>query len=336
MAYETDRANGPCELRSVPCDYCGANEAEVLLTAADPMGTVPGEFNVVVCRRCGLARTDPQPTPETLGLAYPMDYSPHDASVQVPPPPTGFRRWCLVNYRGYPLGRRAPAVVRALLGPLAAIKFRGRYWIGYLPYEGDGRLLDFGCGIGRYVAQMAAAGWKAEGLDPASKAVSAGRRAGLTIHQGTLPGTDLPDGRYDVITMWHALEHVPSPKATLEAARRLLRPGGRLMVVVPRFDSLSSRWSGVSWYGLRLPRHLTHFTTAFLRRHVDAAGFEVKQICSLRRPSFVRETLATLAEDRGSAVLRRLSRWRFPARLLSHISLLARRTDEVVCLARRP
>ena len=52
-----------------------------------------------------------------------------------------------------------------------------------------------------------------------------GREAGLMLHLGTLPGADLPPQVYDVVTMWQALEHVPSPKATLEAVRRLLRPG---------------------------------------------------------------------------------------------------------------
>jgi SAM-dependent methyltransferase len=321
----------------VPCDYCGASEAGALVTAPDRAGALGGMFTVVVCRRCGLARTSPRPAPPWLAAAYPADYDPHAAlAARTFRRPGGFLRWALINYRDYPLGRRAPAILRAAAWPAAALKFRGRRWIGYLPYEGTGRLLDVGCGAGRYVGRMAAAGWRAEGLDAAPRAVEAGRRAGLALHHGTLPGADLPDDAYDAITLWHSLEHVPSPMATLRAARRHLRPGGRLLIVVPRLDSLSARWFGPAWYGLELPRHLTHFTAATLGRHVAAAGFVVERLASLRRPAFIRRSLELAAADMGGGLRRALARSRAAARLLSHLARLAGRTDEVVCWARRP
>jgi cyclopropane fatty-acyl-phospholipid synthase-like methyltransferase len=85
----------------------------------------------------------------------------------------------------------------------------------YLPYAGEGRLLDFGCGSGENVARMAAAGWKAEGIDLSAEAVAAGRAAGLPLRVGTLPGMDLPRESFDTVTAWGSLEHVPSPLATL-------------------------------------------------------------------------------------------------------------------------
>jgi len=335
MTLKAGETAGTCELQSVPCDHCGCKDTDVLFSTPDWTGIVTGRFSVAVCRTCGLARTDPQPTPETLALAYGKDYGPHDATVKTTEAPRGLLRWCLANYRGYPLGRPAPALLRALLKPLAAMKFRNRYWVGYVPYDGDGRLLDLGCGIGRYVARMAVAGWKAEGLEPAPRAVQTGRTAGLTIREGTLPGTTLPEASYDVVTMWHVLEHVPSPKATLEAVRRLLRPGGRVMVIGPRLDSLGARWFGPYWYGVELPRHLTHFTKATLRRHIEAAGLEVERMTSLRRPTFVRRSMALMAKDKDSAVCRLLARGRLIPRLLSHVASVVGRTDEMVCMARR-
>jgi len=213
----------------------------VLFSTPDWTGIVTGRFSVAVCRTCGLARTDPQPTPETLALAYGKDYGPHDATVKTTEAPRGLLRWCLANYRGYPLGRPAPALLRALLKPLAAMKFRNRYWVGHVPYVGDGRLLDLGCGIGRYVARMAVAGWKAEGLEPAPRAVQAGRTAGL----------------------------------------------------------------------------------------------EVERMTSLRRPTFVRRSMALMAKDKDSAVCHLLARGRLVPRLLSHVASVVGRTDEMVCMARR-
>ena len=335
MSTTSEQNATPLQLREVPCDFCGSTEADPVMSGPDRFCGLPGEFHVVACRQCGLARTNPQPTVETLGAAYPDAYSPHRAEVAAPEPPRGFLRWVLVNYRGYPLGERGCPVLRTFAWPAAKLKLRNRKFVGYLDYEGDGRLLDFGCGIGRYVAQMAAAGWKAEGIDLVPEAVAAGRNAGLTIHQGTLPGTELPTDYYDLVTLWHALEHVPSPKATLEAVRPLLKPGGRLVVVCPLSDSLAARWFGSAWYGLDLPRHLTHFTRATLRRHVEAAGFAVERTQCIRRPTFVNRSYEYLARETGSALHRWLGRSHAVARLFSHVALALGRTDEMLFVARR-
>jgi len=328
-------SHSPWQLEEVPCDYCGSRDADVLLRGRDRAHGMPGEFNVVACRRCGLARTSPRPTVESLAAAYPEEYPEHQVDGREARAPQGLLRWALVNRRGYPLGRRSPAAVRWLMAPLAAAALSGRRTFGYLPYTGEGRLLDFGCGVGGYVATMAAAGWKSEGIDMSAEAVRRGREAGLTLHLGTLPGADLAPQLYEVVTMWQALEHVPSPKATLEAVRRLLRPGGRLLVVCPRLDSLDARWFGAAWFALELPRHLTHFTAATLRRHLEAAGFEVETLRSVRRPAILRRSFAQVADETGRAIHRRLARSRVVPGLVSWISLLAGRTGQMMCVARR-
>ena len=328
-------SHSPWQLEEVPCDYCGSRDADVLLRGRDRAHGMPGEFNVVACRRCGLARTSPRPAVESLAAAYPEEYPEHQVDGREARAPQGLLRWALVNRRGYPLGRRSPAAVRWLMAPLAAAALSGRRTFGYLPYTGEGRLLDFGCGVGGYVATMAAAGWKSEGIDMSAEAVRRGREAGLTLHLGTLPGADLAPQLYEVVTMWQALEHVPSPKATLEAVRRLLRPGGRLLVVCPRLDSLDARWFGAAWFALELPRHLTHFTAATLRRHVEAAGFAVETLRSVRRPAILRRSFAQVADETGRAIHRRLARSRVVPGLVSWISLLAGRTGQMMCVARR-
>ena len=77
---------------------------------------------------------------------------------------------------------------------------------------------------------MSAAGWHAQGMDMSAQAVKTGRDAGLTIHQGTLPGTDLDGEQFDVTTMWQAIEHVPSPTATLTAINGILKPDRKSVV----------------------------------------------------------------------------------------------------------
>jgi 2-polyprenyl-3-methyl-5-hydroxy-6-metoxy-1,4-benzoquinol methylase len=333
MSAIHENPGSPLELEDVPCDYCGATEADVVLTHGDPLGILPGEFSVVACRKCGLRRTNPRPTPATLGNTYPSGYACHQGGPTEPP--QGLLRWALVNFHNYPLGKKAPALLRWLGWPAAALRLRNRKIIGYLPYQSEGRLLDFGCGGGRYVAQMAALGWKAEGIDMAPAAVETGRKAGLTIHQGTLPGASLPKQHYDLVTMWHVLEHVPSPMATLKAVGEIMKPGGRLAVVCPMGDSLTARWFGGAWYGTDLPRHLTHFTRATLRRHLEAAGFVVERTHSIRRPTFVRRSLTIQARDSGNAFYAYLARGELMARFESHIALSLRKTAEMLFVVRR-
>jgi len=338
-AAATDTApapSGPWRLADVPCDFCGEADADVLLTGRDRAFGLPGEFAVVRCRACGLVRTNPQPTQESLATAYPEAYSPYQDGTRSPRPPEGALRWALVNILGYPLGEPAGPVVQALRGPWARWRLTRRRNVGYLPYAGEGRLLDVGCGAGRYLARMAAAGWTAEGLDASPTAVRVCREAGLVCHQGTLPGANLEAASFDAVTLWAALEHVPSPLATLRAARDLLRPGGRVLASVPNIESLAARHFGDAWYGLDLPRHLTHFSPATLARHFEKAGLEVERIHPRARPTFTRHSYAWLADETGKRRHRRLARSRLWVGLIATAGRLLGRAYDLVVIARRP
>jgi len=331
----TDTNNQPdatWELEEVPCDFCGSADSDVVLAGPDRLHKLPGEFNVVTCRQCSLSRTSPRPTLESLPAAYPQQYDPYSKAPKHAPP-KGLLRWSLVNFLDYPLGDKAPAIVRALGRPLAMRVLNKRRNLGYLPYRGEGKLLDFGCGAAGYVAKMAAAGWDAQGMDMSAQAVEAGRNAGLTIHQGTLPGSDLGGQLFDVVTMWQAIEHVPSPTRTLSAINDILKPGGRLLVVCPQFDSRAADKFGACWYALDLPRHLTHFTRATLQAQIESAGFKVEKMLSTVRPSVVRKSWGYLAHDSGLEVHHRKSRSRFSVGLFCKLAGLAGRGSQMLCIA---
>ena len=271
-----------------------------------------------------------------MAAAYPPDYDPHQSDSSKPSPPTGLLRWALANLHGYPLGRRSPAPVRAILGPAGRWVLAGRRAIKYLPMTGAGRLLDFGCGAGDMVAAMAAAGWKAEGVDASPQAVRTARARGLDGPRGHAAGPGAAGGlvRRDYAVALAGAR--AEPKATLEAVRRLLVPGGRVLVAVPRLDSLDVRWFGPCWWGLDVPRHLTHFTRAALRRHLEAAGLEVERVRAYRHPMIFRRSLALMAEDPGRWFHRTLSHSRFVVGLASLAALAAGKTGQMAAIARRP
>jgi SAM-dependent methyltransferase len=257
LAAQSCTAAPPIAWEECACLLCGGAHLTPLLESADPRSGL--RFLVVKCNRCGLAFTNPRPDPITIQQFYPDDYRCHKPKDR--------------------LDKSDPLMK-------------------LLPKHGPARLLDFGCGGGDFLARMHAVGWIVTGLDSSEAAVQNVReRHKLPAHVGTLPCPLFADATFEAITMRQALEHTHEPLDVLRAAHRLLAPGGRLIVAVPNFDSLAAAWFGANWFGLDVPRHLTHFTPSTLRLMLSRAGFERVEIRQETRTSWIRHS----AERSGKA-----------------------------------
>jgi SAM-dependent methyltransferase len=139
------------------------------------------------------------------------------------------------------------------------------------------RVLDVGCGNGAFLMGLLqhhdAEAW---GLDIARGALDQLARLDgrLRLVAGELHQADLPEEHFDLITLWHALEHDGDPVGVLRRAGQLLRPGGSLVAEVPNAAGLIARLCGRCWLGWDLPRHLVHFSAATLRRTALKAGLD--------------------------------------------------------------
>lgn len=205
-----------------------------------------------------------------------------------------------------------------------------------LPWHGQGRLLDFGCGSGEFLRLMSSRGWSVTGLDSSSRAVDRIRQElGLNALVGSLPHLDLEPESFDVITMWHALEHVHEPVALLREARKLLAPGGKLVIAVPNIDSWPFRWFGRHWYGLDLPRHLTHFTAASLLQMLQRSGFATEPVRYTAHGDWLRRSARAAMGLGPLPPWLRLLAWRFPARLVAAICAMAEQSDGLLVIANR-
>jgi len=122
---------------------------------------------------------------------------------------------------------------------------------------------------------MRTLGWDVAGVDVDPQAVAVCRARGLSVFLGTLEEASFPDGSFDVITMNHAIEHVPDPLALLRECYRILSPGGYVVIVTPNVKSLAHRLFRENWLALDPPRHLCLFYLATLRKCVQAAGLRV-------------------------------------------------------------
>jgi 2-polyprenyl-3-methyl-5-hydroxy-6-metoxy-1,4-benzoquinol methylase len=179
-------------------------------------------------------------------------------------------------------------------------------------------------------------GWRVVGLDNSRPTVERVRsELGVPCHLGTLPHADLPPESFDVITMWHALEHVHEPLLALQAAHRLLSPRGRIVIAVPNIDSAPARLFGPAWFGLELPRHLTHFTPPTLRAMLERAAFAVQQIRLIRHSDWLRSSAMSAERLGRTSILQRLLMHKPVARPVALYQYLRGQSDCMLAVAEK-
>lgn len=170
---------------------------------------------------------------------------------------------------------RFPAPFERALGALKRLRVRAI--LKRVP--GPGAILDVGCGRGDLLELFRRRGWRAVGTQISRTAAEAARsKRGVEVILGELPELPLEARCFDVVTFFHVLEHVDRPVAYLEAARRLLRDGGLLVVEVPNCGGLGFRRLGTRHLAFDHPHHLVFFTEGSLERTLASVGFEVEGV----------------------------------------------------------
>jgi SAM-dependent methyltransferase len=239
--FRMKRIEGTGEIEASPCVVCREKRGI-------PTYRIEGiDSPVVVCPTCGLGRFEPMLTDTKVGELYTS------------------------NYYGEP-GTKFRPIVEGLVRAVAArhIEFLSR------GLEPGAKILDVGCGRGVLFGPLADAGFNVHGVEVNEHAVrGCDSRAEVRLAP-RLSEASFDEGYFDLIVIWHVLEHLPAPGETIAECQRILKPGGRLIVAVPNFSSAQARWSGPDWFHLDPPRHLYHFPFAALCRLVENAGFDVK------------------------------------------------------------
>ena len=248
----TGRPEPVPDFEEVACYLCGSREHDHFITAEDDLTGRPGRFRFVTCRACGLAYQNPRLTLARVADFYDDNYIAHRKR----------RDWGILT----PLLDRAMTRLDADKERLVA---------RYCPLTSTTAVLDVGCGSGSFLQRLRRRhGVQAAGLDFKDLS-SSPFMEGVSFHQGLFYEVDLGPARFDVVTMWHFLEHDYDPLRSLRTARGLLRPGGRLVVEVPRLDSRTFAWFGSRWPGLQAPQHTTLLDRPHLVAMMQASGFEI-------------------------------------------------------------
>jgi len=144
-------------------------------------------------------------------------------------------------------------------------------------------LLDVGCGNGTFMMSMRKRGWQSFGTEIAP-AGHMKQGAGEFIRTGDFKKSGFPENSFDVVTMWHSLEHVEDPLGYLAEAGRILKNNGILVAEVPNFRSWQAMIFGKNWFHLDVPRHLSHFSPKSMDILFRKAGFESIKV---KRSSFI-------------------------------------------------
>jgi len=253
-----------------------------------------GSWNIRACGNadCGLMWLDPMPLPEDIGEAY-ADYYTHDDAPDRTGHPlyglfTAANDGYLATRHGYfesglSVWKKLAGILLWLHPGRRAVADLSVMWLDALP---QGRLLDVGCGSGWLMKGMTRLGWVVEGVDLDPQAVQSARAKGMQVHLGHLNGLALPAESYDAVTMSHFIEHVHDPISVVGECRRLLKPGGRLVIVTPNTRSLGHRLYGKDWMHLDPPRHLHLFNTDALGEAVRRAGFGKLRVWTSLRDAY--------------------------------------------------
>ena len=296
-------------LETIACPLCGEESSTTLYEQRDFALGVPGRYALVRCPRCSLLYQNPRIRMDQLELAYPANYPPHAKDPEISRAARRLDaagRRVLAQRLGYrhldpgalPLGARLKGAVHGR-----------RIAKAFVPWVGQGRLLDVGCAMGRFLRLMASVGWSVSGIEIDPEAAAHARKVTPHIFHGDPMDAPFAPGSFDLVTAFHVLEHLPDPVAVLKRMLGWLAPGGIAVVEVPNVSGVGGRVFGRYWSGLEMPRHLVQFTPETMGALAERAGGRVVAATHKSKPRYLIRSLRNLLDDhdgRGAQVARTL------------------------------
>jgi len=241
------------------CPVCESNSLSHAFTVKDHFLTNE-IFQISKCDSCGFLFTNPRPYPDEMPKYYDSDeYFSHDLS-----------------------NRNFLSNVYSFIRKLSVIK---KYSL-ITNFKRSGNILDIGCGTGEVLHFFSQKGWQTSGIEPAEKPrLFAQSNYGLRVY--TEKNLDLfEEQSFDVITMWHVLEHVSRLNERIDQVKRLLKNDGILIIALPNSNSWDSGYYKEYWAAWDVPRHLYHFTQTSIRLLLSKHNLNIHEIVPMKFDSY--------------------------------------------------
>ena len=232
-------------MERIKCAICSSEDFSVVLTTGDYRFHMTEEkFNIVQCLQCGLMYVNPRPNLDELPKYYEKKYYSYRPSRIE-------KVYC--NFLDYIKIRRLNK---------CTVK---------------GKILDVGCETGDFLFKMKEKGWEVYGVDISEDACKLAReKLKIDVYNCELEQCSFPAGFFDIVTLWHSLEHVPNPNQILKEINRILKTDGILVLEVPNIANPVFKLTKECYFALDVPRHLYHFSPETLEAILAKNGFTIK------------------------------------------------------------
>lgn len=192
-----------------------------------------------------------------------------------------------------------------------------------------GSLLDIGAGTGDFLAAATSNGWKVSGAEPSEKARRIASAKAIHLTDST---ESFASHSFDVITMWHVLEHVYDPQTQIRELKRLLKPGGSIVIAVPNFNSYDADYYKNYWAAYDVPRHLWHFSKTAIRALFAAENIALQDVLPMKFDAFY---VALLSEKYQSGKMSFFRALRIGLRSNSHGRKTGEYSSQIYILANK-
>jgi methionine biosynthesis protein MetW len=290
------------DLEYASCNICGCDKSYPLMQTKDYRFGILKSFNIVRCARCGLIYTNPRPTRQSITKLYKQYYDSN-----------GGKREKILSFKNF---IRSNLILRRLWH-----SFTGEY-LSIILTKARGKVLDIGCGSGNLLKDLQRRNCEVYGVEINPRDVTICKKKGFNVFCGNLRDAQFQTNFFDVIILWHVLEHLDSPKEILQEAFRILRPGGKIFIYTPNAESYLSRLFGKYWIGWHVPFHFYHFTERAIEKLVQLTNFRINKISSITPEYFFIPSLKLFLKDNNkNKILQLFQRHRFFDSLLFRIFL---------------
>ncbi len=271
------------------CPVCQGAKFSPFLVCEDNTANTAQKFNLLHCDACSFVFTSPRPTAEGIVKYYQSgNYISHSNEQKG-----------IISKIYYYVRERALARKLNIINEFSTQNNQ---------QNNEKHLLDMGCGVGAFLDICAQNNWNIEGVETdtearnlAIKTLSNNQKKQENSNQEITIFADVfeikTEKKYDIITLWHVLEHIHELDKTITHLKNLLKPNGKLIIAVPNLESDDAKFFGRFWAAYDVPRHLYHFSKKTLTQLFERHNITLEKILPMKYDAFYISMLSMEYKD---------------------------------------
>jgi len=229
------------------------------------------QFSIQQCENCQLMITNPRPDQNTIG-----DYYKSDEYISHTGKSNSLFDWIYLRARSYTLGWKQKVI-------------QSRKPVG--------RILDYGCGTGEFIQHMVKNGWAGCAVEPSDEARNKVQKLNNLKTYKSID--ELPEKKFDIITLWHVLEHVPNPDELIQQLKQKLNTGGLIFVAVPNHEAHDAQHYKKHWAAYDVPRHFWHFAKSNMTTLLSNQQLKLNEVLPMKLDAFYVSLLSEKYKNQG-------------------------------------